>query len=56
MTNYAYDFVRVAFLSSGSVTDVHVISEDTLQTQKGMYGIRQLPYDGFMLIEWNCKL
>ncbi|CAG8647483.1 2633_t:CDS:2, partial [Paraglomus occultum] len=37
------DYVRVGFLSSGSVTDVNVISDDTENIEKIINGIRPLP-------------
>ena len=48
----SWDYVKVAFLSSGSVTDVNVISDDTEETSKSIYGIRQLPYGGFLFMEF----
>ena len=41
-----YDHVRVAFLSGGSVTDVNMLVNNT-----DIYGIRQLPYGGFMFVQ-----
>jgi len=51
-TGSSHDYVKVAFLSSGSVTDVNVILNDTEKTEKQIYGIRQLPYGGFLFIEF----
>ena len=48
----SHDYVKVAFLSSGSVTDVNVILDDTEKTEKEIYGIRQLPYGGFLFMEF----
>ncbi|CAG8650807.1 10822_t:CDS:2, partial [Paraglomus brasilianum] len=46
----AWEYVRVAFLSSGSVTDINVVVvNDANKTT--MHGIRQLPYGGFLSIE-----
>ncbi|CAG8615027.1 2004_t:CDS:2 [Paraglomus brasilianum] len=45
-------YVRVAFLSSGSVTDVNVILTDVGKARKYIAGIRPLPYGGFLFLEW----
>ncbi|CAG8463653.1 8895_t:CDS:10 [Paraglomus occultum] len=49
-TSLGSDFVKVTFLSSGSVTDVNVILSDTEKTEKNIWGIRSLPYGGFLFI------
>ncbi|CAG8598286.1 4110_t:CDS:10, partial [Paraglomus occultum] len=46
------DYVKVEFLSSGSVTDVNVILTGAENNaEKNMYGIRRLPYGGFLVIQ-----
>ncbi|CAG8623129.1 9596_t:CDS:2 [Paraglomus brasilianum] len=47
-TLYDFDYVRVAFLSSGSVTDVNAILEEPPHGLTGVSAIRQLPYGGFV--------
>ena len=44
--------MKVAFLSSGSVTDVSVILAGT---DGVIFGIRQLPYGGFLFIEFTLR-
>jgi len=51
-TGLSHDYVKVAFLSSGSVTDVNVILNDTEKTEKQIFGIRQLPYGRFLFMEF----
>ncbi|CAG8569368.1 2329_t:CDS:10 [Paraglomus occultum] len=45
------DYVKVAFLSSGSVTGVNVILTDNWFAQEQMNGIRQLPYGGLLFLD-----
>ncbi|CAG8600103.1 1138_t:CDS:10, partial [Acaulospora morrowiae] len=49
----AYDNVKVSFLSTGSVTNVNVIVNGTANgtTVKEIFGIRQMPYGGFLVVE-----